>query len=99
MARSVTLDQAGETTTGSLVIESTLGRFNSLSRLWVFADIPSVARIVADAPGVHTEIVVAGKHLEILQRMIAEGIEHRQALDAEEAALHEAIRATAHEVA
>jgi len=90
MARSVTLDQASETTTGSLVIESTLGRFNSLSRLWVFVDIPSVARIVADAPGVHTEIVVAGKHLEMLQRMIAEAIEHRQALDDEAAALRDA---------
>jgi len=83
MANSVTLEQASDTTTGSLVIESTLGRFNSLSRLWVFADTPEVARIVSDAPGVHVEVVVAGSHLDILRRMIDEAIEHRNALDAE----------------
>jgi hypothetical protein len=87
MARSVTLDQARSTTTGSLVIESTLGRFNSLSRLWVFCDTPEVARIVSDAPGVHVEFVVAGGNLEALQVMIAEAIEHRNALDAEESRL------------
>lgn len=83
MAYSVTLDQASDTTTGSLVVESTLGRFNSLSRLWVFADTPEVARLVADAPGVHVEMVVAGSHLDILRKMIDEAIERRNALDAE----------------
>jgi len=90
MARSVTIDQAHGTTTGSLVVESTLGRFNSLSRLWVFCDTPQVARIVADAPGVHTEIVVAGGNLETLQVMIAEAIELRNALDAEQRARDDA---------
>ena len=83
MARSVSLDQANSTTTGSLVVESTLGRFNSLSRLWVFCDTPHVARIVADAPGVHTEIVVAGANLVLLKQMIDEAIAHKVALDLE----------------